>query len=99
MRRTGYSERLEITSRPGELFAIPLDEAWYCESCRVILNASTCFCCASAVHTHPLAPWLDREPEIINIPAHGVYLTVIPASKKRPENVDRTPPAALPQAS
>ena len=25
-------------ARPLERFAIPLDEAWYCESCRVILN-------------------------------------------------------------
>jgi hypothetical protein len=99
MRRTGYSDRLQITPRPGELFAIPLDEAWYCESCRVILNDSTCFCCASAEHTNRLAPWLDREHEPIRIPPTGVFLTVIPASKKRPERVDCAPAPALPRAS
>jgi hypothetical protein len=99
MRRTAYSDRLQITSRPGELFAIPLDEAWYCESCRVILNDSACFCCASAEHTHRLAPWLDREPEIISIPASGVFLTVIPTSKKGPATADSTLPPALPRAS
>lgn len=97
MQRNGYSDRLDITSRPGELFAIPLDEAWYCESCRVILNDATCFCCASAEHTQRLAPWLDREP--LNIPATGVFLTVIPVSKKGPVKVDGTPPTALPRAS
>ena len=97
MRRNGYSDRLQITSRPGELFAIPLDEAWYCESCRVILNAATCFCCASAEHSHRLDPWLDREP--ISLPATGVFLTVIPTSKKGPVNAGWTPPPALPRAS
>ena len=72
--------RVQITySQPSERFAIPLAEAWYCESCRVILNVPACFCCASAVHSHRMAQWLDREP--IRIPQNGVFLSVTPPSE------------------
>jgi hypothetical protein len=50
----------------------------------VILKDSNCFCCASAEHTHKLAPWLDHERDPISIPLTGVILTVIPSPKKRP---------------
>jgi hypothetical protein len=87
-------------AEPGERFAIPLDEAWYCESCRVILNDSICFCCASGEHTNRLAPWLDYEREPISIPRSGVFLTVIPAPRKGPEMADcALPPQRLPRAS
>jgi hypothetical protein len=93
--------RNQVISRPAEpaeRFAIPLDEAWYCESCRVILNDSICFCCASAEHTQQLAPWLDREP--ISIPHTGVILTVTPVPRKPPKEADSTlPPQQLPRAS
>jgi len=72
--------RDQITfSQPSERFAIPLAEAWYCESCHVILNVPACFCCASAVHSYRLAQWLDREP--IRIPLSGVFLSVTPPRK------------------
>ena len=91
--------RYQITAAlPAERFAIPLDEAWFCESCHVILNDSACFCCASAVHTYRLAAWLNREP--LSIPETGVFLTVIPASKKRPPEADRAlSPQRVPRAS
>jgi len=90
-----------IFAPPAELFAIPLNEAWYCESCRVILNDSSCFCCASDGHTHRLASWLDREPEPpISLPPTGVFLSVIPVPRKPPKEADFTPPLrALPRAS
>ena len=91
--------RRQTISWPAERCAIPVDQAWYCESCRVICSEATCCNCASAEHTQPLAPWLDREREPISIPLTGVILTVIPASRKRPEKVDYTPPTALPRAS
>jgi hypothetical protein len=83
----------------SERFAIPLGRAWYCESCRVISNDSLCCGCDSAEHTHALGPWLEREREPISIPTTGVFLTVIPASKKRPERADYTLLPALPRAS
>jgi hypothetical protein len=92
--------RDQITSRPDERFAIPLDEAWYCESCRVVLNGSTCFCCASAEHIHRLAPWLDHEREPISIPLTGVILSVIPVPKKFPRPANSSlPPKRLPRAT
>ena len=80
----------QIISWPAERCAIPLDLAWFCESCRVVCNDATCCNCDSPEHTQRLAPWLDREP--INLPATGVYLTVIPASKKSPAVETATPP-------
>jgi hypothetical protein len=95
--------RHQINSRPAEpaeRFAIPLDEAWYCESCRVILNDSICFCCGSAEHAHRLAPWLDHVREPISIPLTGVILTVTPAPKKRPKEANcALLPQQLPRAS
>jgi hypothetical protein len=89
-----------IFARPDERFAIPLDEAWYCESCHVILNNSACFCCASAEHTQRLAPWLNREPEPIHLPMTGVFLSVIPGSRKPPQESYFAPqPQELPRAS
>jgi len=85
-----------IFSSPADRCAIPLDEAWYCESCRAISNDSTCCCCASAEHSQRLALWLDRDREPLSLPATGVFLTVIPAAKKRPEEVKF---AAPPEAS
>jgi hypothetical protein len=75
----------------NESCAIPLDQAWYCESCRVISNDWTCSACASAEHNQRLALWLDREREPIRVPATGVFLTVIPASMKRPVAVELIP--------
>ena len=89
-----------IVSRPDERFAIPLDEAWYCESCHVILNVSACFCCGSNGHTHRLAAWLDREREPISIPLTGVILSVIPVPRKGPKEAESARPLpALPRAS
>ena len=73
--------------------AIALDQAWYCESCRVITNAATCCSCASAEHCTRLAPWLDHEREPISIPPTGVYLTVIPAARKGPKEAERPQPS------
>jgi hypothetical protein len=88
--------RHQITER----CAIPLDQAWYCESCRAICNDAACCSCASADHTQRLALWLDREREPISIPLTGVFLTVIPASKKRLEDANGTqPPQRAPRAS
>ena len=81
-----------VSAPPAERFAIPLDEAWYCESCRVILNCPACFCCDSATHTNRLGPWLDREP--ISLPPTGVYLSVIPGKKKPPERERDAPQRA-----
>jgi hypothetical protein len=90
--------RHQVISWPTERCAIPLDQAWYCESCRVICNDATCCSCASAEHTQRLAPWLDREP--ISIPLTGVILSVVPASTKRPREASSTlPPERAPQAS
>jgi hypothetical protein len=74
-----------------ERCTIPLDQAWYCESCRVISNDGTCSSCASAQHNQRLALWLDREREPIRLPSTGVFLTVIPAPKKRPTVVELIP--------
>ena len=70
---------------------IPLDQAWFCESCHVITNDEMCCTCASAEHNQRLALWLDREREPIRVPPTGVFLTVIPASKKRPVAVELIP--------
>jgi hypothetical protein len=93
--------RSQITAaEPGERFAIPLDEAWYCESCRVILNDSTCFCCASREHIHRLAAWLDRDSQALRVPDRGVFITVTPESKKLPKEAEGTRgPQRLPRAS
>jgi hypothetical protein len=91
--------RHQIASWPAERYVIPLDQAWYCESCRAISNDATCCSCASAEHTQRLAPWLDREREPIRVPSTGVFLTVIPAAKKRPAKANFIPPPALPRAS
>ena len=88
--------RRQIISWPARC-VIPLDQAWYCESCRAISNDATCCNCASEGHSQRLAPWLDREREPISIPPTGVFLTVIPTSKKRSE--EAIPPPALPRAS
>ena len=77
-----------IIDWPAQICAIPLDEAWFCESCRAITNDVTCCFCASEEHTQRLAPWLDRERETINLPSTGVFLTVIPAAKKVPDKVN-----------
>ena len=74
-----------------ERCTIPVDQAWYCESCRVICNDGTCSSCASAEHNQRLALWLDREREPIRVPPTGVFLSVIPASNKRPVAVERIP--------
>lgn len=91
--------RHQITSFPAERCVIALDYAWYCESCHAISNDATCCLCASAEHSQRLAAWLDREREPIRVPSTGVFLTVIPKSKKRLETVEFTPPSALPRAS
>ena len=90
--------RPQVITSPSGRCAIPLDQAWFCESCRAIGNDATCCNCDSPEHTQRLAPWLDREP--INIPATGVFLTVIPAAKKSPaaENYV-TPPQRASRAS
>jgi hypothetical protein len=74
-----------------ELCTIPLDQAWYCESCRAISNVATGCSCASAEHNQRLALWLDREREPIRVPPTGVFLSVTPASKKRPVVVELNP--------
>ena len=92
--------RRQTMSWPAERCAIPLDQAWYCESCRVICNDATCCTCASAEHTQRLAPWLDRERDPISIPLTGVILSVTPAPKKRPQEANGTLlPLVLPRAS
>ena len=75
----------------SESCVIPLDQAWYCESCRAISNDATCCSCASAEHNQRLALWLDRELEPISIPLTGVILSVTPAPKKRPVAVEYIP--------
>ena len=89
----------KIISSPAERCAIPLDQAWFCESCHVITNDATCCYCASAEHSQRLAAWLDREREPIRVPSTGVFLTVIPASRKRPMAVEYTPQQQMPRAS
>src|SRR5215472_4414881 len=84
--------RRQIISWSAERCAIPLDQAWYCESCHVISNDGTCCSCASAEHNQRLALWLDREREPIRVPPTGVFLTVIPASKKLQAKASCTPP-------
>ena len=92
--------RRQIISLLAERCAIPLDQAWYCESCRMICNDPTCCTCASAEHAQRMAPWLDREIQPISIPLTGVILSVTPAPRKRPQEANSTPlPSALPRAS
>jgi hypothetical protein len=92
--------RRQIIDSPPQLCVIPLDEAWFCESCRAICNNSTCGCCASAEHNHRLAPWLDHEREPISIPLSGVILSVVPDLKRHPKKENYyTPPRQLPRAS
>lgn len=92
--------RRRIIDFPVQPCVIPLDRAWYCESCRAISNDETCCTCASAVHTQLLASWLDREREPIRVPQTGVFLTVIPTPKKIPETVTLIPmPRRVPRAS
>jgi len=74
----------QIIDWSAQRCVIPLDQAWFCESCRAVTNDVTCCSCASAEHTQRLAPWLDREPEPVRVPPTGVFLTVIPVPKKRP---------------
>ena len=74
-----------IIDWPAQSCVIPLDQAWFCESCSAITNDPTCSSCASEEHSQRLALWLDREREPIRVPQTGVFLTVIPASKKLPE--------------
>ena len=92
--------RRQIIDSLAERCLIPLDQAWYCESCSAISNDATCYNCASEEHTQRLALWLDREREPIRVPPTGVFLTVIPAPKKRPQEANCTPISpALPLAS
>ena len=92
--------RRQIIDSLAQRCLIPLDRAWYCESCLAISNDETCYNCASAQHTQRLAPWLDREREPIRVPPTGVFLTVIPASKKLPETANLIPmPQRVPRAS
>jgi hypothetical protein len=85
----------QITSWSAQHCAIPLDQAWFCESCQVITNGETCCTCASAEHNQRLKLWLDREREPIRVPRTGVFLTVIPDSRKRPMALPlRTPRAS-----
>ena len=86
--------RYQMIPSPTDRCAILLDQAWYCESCHSISNDATCCSCASAEHNQRLALWLDREREPIRVPPTGVYLTVIPASQRRPVAVEYLP---LPQ--
>ena len=88
--------RHQIVSAPTDRCAIPLDNAWFCESCRAICNDATCCNCASAEHTQRLAPWLDREREPISIPLTGVILTVVPAARKRAEAPSWSAPLVVP---
>ncbi|HKF49342.1 MAG TPA: hypothetical protein VKB38_18425 [Terracidiphilus sp.] len=92
--------RHQALPRPADYCAIPLDQAWYCESCRAICSDATCRSCASAEHTGRIAPWLDREPEPIHLPKTGVFLSVIPGSRKPPQEAYSAPaPQQLPRAS
>jgi len=91
--------RRQIIDSLSQFCAIPLDQAWYCESCRAVCNYPTCLCCASAAHTQRLALWLDREREPISIPLTGVILSVIPDSKKHPKQESFTPLHQIPRAS
>ena len=75
---------------------IPLDQAWFCESCRAISNDITCY--NYDEHTQRLALWLDREREPISIPLTGVFLSVIPDSKKYPKRENYTA-LRMPRAS
>lgn len=84
---------------PSQLCVIPLDQAWYCESCRAICNCATCCCCASAEHAQRLALWLDREREPISIPLTGVILSVVPDSKKPPAEENYSTLHRVPRAS
>ena len=77
---------------PAQCCVIPLDQAWFCESCHAITNDVTCCSCASAEHSQRLALWLDREREPIRLPSTGVFLSVIPASKRLPAKTNCTPP-------
>jgi hypothetical protein len=68
----------------SDRYTIPLDAAWFCESCRVISNDETCPNCASHEHSHRLAPWLDREP-LVSVQVRGVVISVYesPAEPQR----------------
>jgi len=83
--------RRQTTTCPPQRCVIPLDQAWFCESCRAISNDANCCTCASAEHSQRLAPWLDHEREPISLPLTGFTLTVTPTSKKRPANVEYIP--------
>jgi hypothetical protein len=91
--------RRQIIDSHSHFCLIPLDQAWYCESCRAICNNATCCCCASAEHTQQLAPWLDREREPISIPLTGVFLSVIPDLKKHPKKESHIAPQQVLRAS
>ena len=84
--------RYQMIPSPTDRCAILLDQAWYCESCHSISNDATCCSCASAEHNRRLALWLDREREPIRVPQTGVYLTVIPPSRKLSAKTNSTPP-------
>jgi hypothetical protein len=86
--------RRQIISSSAQSCVIPLDQAWYCESCHAITNDGMCCSCASAEHNHRLDRWLEREREPISIPRTGVYLTVTPDSRKGPVLVPQRTPRA-----
>ena len=83
--------RRQIIDSPAQSCVIPLDQAWYCESCHAVTNDGTCCSCASVEHNYRLDRRLDREHEPISLPPTGVFLTVIPPSKKPPEKANCTP--------
>lgn len=61
---------------------IPLDQAWYCESCRAVINTPTCHLCASEEHAHRLEAWLTRidlRPPI-SLQINGVLITISPTT-------------------
>jgi hypothetical protein len=61
--------------------AIPLADAWFCQTCQVVLNRELCCYCASAAHTQRLAPWLNRDEPAITVPLSIAHLLVVPAKQ------------------
>lgn len=71
---------MDPNSMKTDRCVIPLDRAWFCESCCAVSNDAHCSNCDSAAHTDRLAKWLD--PAII-IPGSGVWLSISPAPKEK----------------
>lgn len=78
-----------VNMQRSDLCAISLDQAWYCESCRVVVNDPLCSLCDSRDHTQRLAPWLDWEPAI-SVQLNGVVVSISPIPQAPPRRLGGT---------